>query len=104
MPAFGATASFRSEPGLNSPSGLAVRRHSIPWHLRLARSAVAISNRCLLAPPSSNDDSMAAACAFLATQVAPGSLEHFDVLRGASNPSVAFGTPFMRAFKRPRRF
>jgi hypothetical protein len=43
-----------------------------------------------LAPPSSNDDSMAAACAFLATQVAPGSLEHFDVLRGASNPSVAF--------------
>lgn len=43
-----------------------------------------------VAPLSSNDDSMAAACAFLATQVAPGSLEHFDVLRGATNPSVAF--------------
>lgn len=42
------------------------------------------------ASPSDNDDSTAAACAFLATQVAPGSLEHFELLRGASNPSIAY--------------
>jgi hypothetical protein len=42
------------------------------------------------AAPSDNDDSMAATCAFLATQIAPGSLEHFDLLGGASNPSVAY--------------
>lgn len=41
-------------------------------------------------PPSNSDESMAAACAFLATQVAPGSLEHFDLLRGATNPSIAY--------------
>lgn len=44
--------------------------------LRISRSA------------SSEDTSVAAACAFLATQVAPGSLEHLEVLRGLAEPSV----------------
>jgi hypothetical protein len=37
-----------------------------------------------------SDESSIAACAFIATQVAPGSLEHFEVLRGASHPSIVF--------------
>lgn len=34
------------------------------------------------------DDSKSAACAFIATQVAPGSLEHLELLRHAADPSV----------------
>lgn len=36
-----------------------------------------------------NDGSATALCAFLATQVAPGSLEHLDLLRTARNPEIA---------------
>lgn len=34
------------------------------------------------------DDEIAAACAFIATRVAPGSLEHFDVLRSSQNSAL----------------
>lgn len=34
-----------------------------------------------------DSETMSAACAFIATKVAPGSLEHFDVLRKSSSPS-----------------
>jgi hypothetical protein len=43
-----------------------------------------------IASPSNSNDAVVAACAFLATQVAPGSLEHFELLRGSTNPSVVF--------------
>lgn len=36
------------------------------------------------------DEASAATCAFLATQVAPGSLEHFELLRAGTHPSVVF--------------
>lgn len=35
-------------------------------------------------------DSVSALCAFIATQVAPGSLEHLDLLRNSGNPEIVF--------------
>ncbi len=43
----------------------------------------------------------AAAAAFLATQVAPGSLEHFELLRVASNPTVALWYAMFAALQAP---
>lgn len=36
------------------------------------------------------DDTLSALCAFIATQVAPGSLEHLDLLRNSGNPEIVF--------------
>lgn len=37
-----------------------------------------------------SDDSLSALCAFIATQVAPGSLEHLDLLRNSGSPEIVF--------------
>lgn len=36
------------------------------------------------------NESLSALCAFIATQVAPGSLEHLDLLRNSGNPEIVF--------------
>lgn len=46
-------------------------------------------------------DHVAAACAFLATQVAPGSLEHFEVLRSAGSSAVIFWYALYAALQSP---
>lgn len=43
-----------------------------------------------LATSTPSDDFAASACAFIATQVAPGSLEHLDLLRQSGNSSLVF--------------
>lgn len=50
---------------------------------------------------SRSSDSSAAVCAFLATQVAPGSLEHIDILKATGNPSVVFWYALFAALQSP---
>lgn len=47
------------------------------------------------------DEAASAACAFIATQVAPGSLEHLDLLRVSGNPSVVFWYALFAALQAP---
>lgn len=47
------------------------------------------------------DDSVFAACAFLATQVAPGSLEHLEVLRATAHTSIVFWYAMFAALQAP---
>lgn len=54
-----------------------------------------------LAISSPNDDLASSVCAFIATQVAPGSLEHLDLLRQAGNPSVVFWYALYAALQTP---
>ncbi|GLC95340.1 hypothetical protein Tamer19_47490 [Cupriavidus sp. TA19] len=48
------------------------------------------------------DESRAAACAFIATQVAPGSLEHLELLRNAADPSVSAWYSLYAALQSPK--
>lgn len=48
-----------------------------------------------------SNDSSAPVCAFLATQVAPGSLEHIDILKATGNPSVVFWYALFAALQSP---
>ncbi len=43
-----------------------------------------------LASSSSSDETLAAICAFIATQVAPGSLEHLELLKESGSPAIVF--------------
>ncbi|POR65216.1 hypothetical protein [Pseudomonas syringae] len=43
-----------------------------------------------LASSSPRNETLAAICAFIATQVAPGSLEHMELLKHSANPEVVF--------------
>lgn len=54
-----------------------------------------------LATSVPSDDFAASACAFIATQVAPGSLEHLDLLRQSGNPSVVFWYALYAALQTP---
>lgn len=54
-----------------------------------------------LAKNSDTDEFAASACAFIATQVAPGSLEHLDLLRQSGNPSVVFWYALYAALQAP---
>lgn len=55
-------------------------------YLQQALKTVALNGSVLSSAASV--DEFSAACAFIATRVAPGSLEHFDVLRGVKSPSL----------------
>jgi hypothetical protein len=46
-------------------------------------------------------DEVAAACAFLATQIAPGSLEHLEVLRGTGSAAVVLWYAMYAALQSP---
>lgn len=50
---------------------------------------------------SSDDESVIAVCAFIATQVAPGSLEHLDLLRQSGNPAIVFWYALYAALQSP---
>ncbi|HEP8409907.1 TPA: hypothetical protein ACHH76_003847 [Pseudomonas aeruginosa] len=54
-----------------------------------------------LATSSPSDELASSACAFIATQVAPGSLEHLDLLRQSGNPSVVFWYALYAALQTP---
>lgn len=54
-----------------------------------------------LATSMNSDEFASSACAFIATQVAPGSLEHLDLLRQAGNPSVVFWYALYAALQTP---
>lgn len=54
-----------------------------------------------LATSTNSDEFASSACAFIATQVAPGSLEHLDLLRQAGNPSVVFWYALYAALQTP---
>jgi len=53
------------------------------------------------AGPEATDENVFAACAFLATQVAPGSLEHLEVLRTTAHPAVVFWYAIFAALQTP---
>jgi hypothetical protein len=50
---------------------------------------------------SSPGSSATVACAFLATQVAPGSLEHLEILRSAGTPELVFWYAFLAGIQHP---
>ncbi|WP_434077644.1 hypothetical protein [Pseudomonas aeruginosa] len=54
-----------------------------------------------LATSTLSDEFASSACAFIATQVAPGSLEHLDLLRQSGNPSVVFWYALYAALQTP---
>lgn len=53
------------------------------------------------ASKSQNDELASVASAFIATQVAPGSLEHLDLLRVTGNPSIVFWYALFAALQAP---
>lgn len=57
--------------------------------------------RALILASSSADETIAAICAFIATQVAPGSLEHLDLLRQSGNPTIVFWYALYAALQSP---
>lgn len=58
----------------------------------------------LLGGPGSRGehDALAAACAFLATRLAPGSLEHMDILKSAASPEVLGWYAIYAALQHPK--
>ncbi|MCB8747800.1 hypothetical protein LHU53_12890 [Rhodoferax sp. U2-2l] len=59
------------------------------------RSLASISSRA-------ENQEMTAACAFLATRIAPGSLEHLDVLKSASKPELLAWYAIYAALQNPK--
>ncbi|WP_350616237.1 hypothetical protein [Pseudomonas sp. HY7a-MNA-CIBAN-0227] len=55
----------------------------------------------LLATSSHGDEPLAAICAFIATQVAPGSLEHLELLKQSGNPEIVFWYALYAALQSP---
>jgi hypothetical protein len=51
---------------------------------------------------SSGEDIGSAICAFLATQISPGTFEHLDILGSRNNPSLVLWYSFMAALQKPR--
>lgn len=54
-----------------------------------------------LASSSSHDETLAAICAFIATQVAPGSLEHLELLKKSDNPAIVFWYALFASIQSP---